>query len=76
MAIFNSYVKLPEGNYSYIHHKPSCEATCKKPTSTIRGTAGKYGPSPWQDANFDKFLDCHIESYQSAGGPKLDKEVG
>lgn len=27
------------------------------------------------DANFDKFLDCHIESYQSAGGPKLDKEA-
>lgn len=29
-----------------------------------------------QDANFDKFLDCHIESYQSAGGPKLNKEAG
>ena len=28
-----------------------------------------------QDANFDKFLDCHIESYQSAGGPKLNKEA-
>ena len=28
-----------------------------------------------QDANFDQFLDCHIESYQSAGGPKLNKEA-
>ena len=28
-----------------------------------------------KDANFEKFLDCYLESYDSAGGPKLDKEV-
>eukprot|EP00913_Durusdinium_trenchii_P032724 g30632.t1 len=27
------------------------------------------------DGHFDQFLDCHVESYQSAGGPKIDKEV-
>ena len=28
-----------------------------------------------KDGHFDQFLDCHVESYQSAGGPKIDKEV-
>ena len=33
-------------------------------------------PMIWsEDANFEQFLDCHIESYQSAGGPKLNKEA-
>ena len=43
MAIFNSYVKLPEGNISHIkHHEATKETPCSKTFENL-GMKGKEG---------------------------------